>query len=103
MSEAAAIGVPHEIKGEAIVCFVVLRPEHEPAEWLRGQLVKAVVNRPGKIDRPEKVAFVTDLPKTRSAKIVRRLVRRTYLGEEGLEDLSSVQNPEALDAIARAQ
>jgi acetyl-CoA synthetase len=102
VSEAAAVGVPHEIKGEAIVCFVVLRPEQEPSEGLRGRLAQAVVDRLGKIDRPERVLFVTDLPKTRSAKILRRLVRQKYLGD-ALGDLSSVQNPEALDAIARAQ
>lgn len=101
VSEAAAVGVPHEIKGEAIVCFVVLRPKHEPSEGLRGKLAQAVVDRLGKIDRPESVLFVTDLPKTRSAKILRRLVRQKYLGDE-LGDLSSVQNPEALEAIARA-
>ena len=102
VSEAAAIGVPHEIKGEAIVCFVVLRPGHEPSEELRDELTRAVVGRLGKVDRPDKIFFVRDLPKTRSAKILRRLVRKRYLGEEDLGDLSSVQNPEALDEIATA-
>ena len=101
VSEAAAVGVPHEIKGEAIVCFVVLRPGHEPSEALRRRLARAAVDRLGKIGRPQRVMFVTDLPKTRSAKIVRRLVRQKYLGV-ALGDLSSVQNPEALEAIARA-
>ena len=101
VSEAAAIGAPHEIKGETIVCFVVLRPGHAPSEELRDQLSQAVVVRLGKIDRPDKILFVSDLPKTRSAKIVRRLVRQKYLGEE-LGDLSSVQNPEALAALESA-
>lgn len=102
-SEAAAVGVPHEVKGEAIVCFVVLQPGHTPSEQLRQELAQAVVDRLGKIDRPDRVLFVTDLPKTRSAKILRRLVRKKYLGEHDLGDLSSVQNPEALDAIAAAR
>lgn len=102
VSEAAAVGVPHEIKGEGIVCFVVLRPGETPSEPLRRELVQAVVARLGKIDRPERVFFVDDLPKTRSAKIVRRLVRATYLEETSLGDLSSVQNPDAIDAIRRA-
>jgi len=102
VSEAAAIGVPHEIKGEAIVCFVVLRPGHEPSDQLRSQLAEAVVQRLGKIDRPERILFVADLPKTRSAKILRRLVRAKYLRERDLGDLSSLQNPEALEAIAQA-
>ncbi len=102
VSEAAAIGVPHDIKGEAIVCFAVLRPGGEPSDELREQLAQAVVDRLGKIDRPERILFVTDLPKTRSAKILRRLVRAKYLGEHDLGDLASVQNPEALEAIVRA-
>jgi acetyl-CoA synthetase len=102
ISEAAAIGVPHELKGEAIVCFVVPRPDVEATEGLRSELVQAVVGRVGKIDRPERVLFVSDLPKTRSAKVVRRLVRDTYLGQKDLGDLASLQNPEALEAIARA-
>ncbi|HLB37168.1 MAG TPA: acetyl-coenzyme A synthetase, partial [Gemmatimonadales bacterium] len=103
VSEAAAIGVPHEIKGEAIICFVVLRPGHEPSDQLRSELAESVVQRLGKIDRPERILFVSDLPKTRSAKILRRLVRAKYLGEQDLGDLSSLQNPEALEAIARAR
>lgn len=102
VSEAAAIGVPHDIKGEAIVCFAVLRPGHEPSDELRHELAQAVVDRLGKVDRPERVLFVADLPKTRSAKILRRLIRAKYLEEPELGDLASVQNPEALQAIERA-
>lgn len=102
VSEAAAIGVPHEIKGEGIVCFAVLRPGVEPSDELRQELAQAVVDQLGKIDRPENVLFVTDLPKTRSAKILRRVVRAKYLGEPDLGDLSSLQNPDALEAIAQA-
>jgi acetyl-CoA synthetase len=65
-------------------------------------LAESVVQRLGKIDRPERILFVADLPKTRSAKILRRLVRAKYLGEQDLGDLSSLQNPEALEAIAQA-
>jgi len=102
VSEAAAIGVPHAIKGETIVCFAVLKPEVAPSDALREVLRDAVVARLGKVDRPEAVYFVSDLPKTRSAKIVRRLVRAVHLGETSLGDLSSVQNPDALEAIRRA-
>ncbi len=102
VSEAAAVGVPHEIKGEAIACFVVLRPSYEPSEELRLELAEAVVKRLGRIDRPEKVLFVSDLPKTRSAKILRRVVRAAYLGQTNLGDLSTLQNPEAIEAIFRA-
>jgi acetyl-CoA synthetase len=62
-----------------------------------------VVSALGKVDRPKAVLFVADLPKTRSAKILRRLIQRRYLGDAELGDLSSVANPEALDGIARAR
>jgi acetyl-CoA synthetase len=103
VSEAAAIGVPHEIKGEAIVCFAVLAAGVRATAALRDELRQAVVDRLGKVDRPEAVFFVSDLPKTRSAKIVRRLVRAVHLGETDLGDLTSLQNPEALEGIRRAE
>ena len=99
--EAAAVGVPHDIKGTGIVCFVVLGPGVERTDELARELEQAVVDRLGKVDRPERIEFVPDLPKTRSAKILRRMVRAVYLGEEP-GDLASVQNPEALDGIPRA-
>jgi acetyl-CoA synthetase len=100
-SEAAAIGVPHDIKGEGIVCFAVLKPGNERSEALRQALSDKVVEQLGKVDRPEKVLFVDDLPKTRSAKILRRMVRAVYLGEDP-GDLASVANPDALEAIKHA-
>jgi acetyl-CoA synthetase len=103
VSEAAAIGVPDEIKGTEVVCFVVLHESFEAGEDLRKELVQTVVNALGKVDRPKAVLFADDLPKTRSAKILRRLIQKKYLGDKDLGDLSSVANPEALDAIAAAK
>jgi acetyl-CoA synthetase len=102
VAQAAAVGVPHDVKGEAIVCFVVPQEGHAPSDKLREELVNAVVGRLGRVDRPDKVLFVADLPKTSGAKILRRLVRDTYLGREP-GDLSSVQNPDAMDAIRNAE
>lgn len=102
VSEAAAIGVPDELKGTEVVCFVVLHKQFKPSEELRKELVQTVVNALGKVDRPKAVLFAEDLPKTRSAKILRRLIQKKYLGEEDMGDLSSVANPEALEAIATA-
>lgn len=99
VSEAAAVGVPHQIKGESVVCFVVLRPSHTPSETMTRDLIDAVALRLGKLGRPEQVIYVEDLPKTRSAKILRRLIRAKYLGSDELGDLSSLQNPAALEAI----
>ncbi len=103
VSEAAAIGVPDALKGTEVVCFAVLHPHAQESESLREQLVQAVVAALGKVDRPKAVYFVDDLPKTRSAKILRRLVQKQHLGEPDLGDLSSVNNPSALLAIKNAR
>ncbi|MEC9475878.1 MAG: AMP-binding protein [Planctomycetota bacterium] len=103
VSEAAAIGVPDDLKGTELVCFVVLHPGVEEDESLRQQLVTQVVEALGKVDRPKSVYFVDDLPRTRSAKIVRRLIRSKHLKEGDLGDLSSIANPEALDAIGNCR
>jgi acetyl-CoA synthetase len=97
--EAAAIGVPHEVKGEEVVCFAVLREGYRASGDLRRELVEHVSTELGKALRPAEVHFVSALPKTRSAKIVRRIIRAKYLGEEDLGDLSSIENPSAIDEI----
>jgi len=101
VAEAAAIGVPHEIKGESVVCFAVLRPGQQASEALRAELVEEVVRSMGKAIRPERVLFARELPKTRSAKIMRRVVRATYLGKDP-GDLSSLDNPGGVKAISDA-
>jgi acetyl-CoA synthetase len=101
VAEAGVIGVPHEVKGEAIVCFVVLRPGQTPSEPLRKELAERVANQMGKALKPEKVLFTRDLPKTRSAKIMRRVIRATHLGREP-GDLSSLENPAAVTAVSEA-
>jgi len=101
VSEAAAIGVPHELKGEVVVCFVVLKPGVEASAELRDALLGAVTAQLGKALRPEHVYFVGDLPKTRNAKIMRRLIRAKYLGAN-LGDVSSLENPQAVEEIGRA-
>lgn len=99
VAEAAVIGVPHAIKGETLVCFVVLVPQAgEPSDKLAGELLDKVAKHLGGPLRPEKLFFVSALPKTRSGKIVRASIRRKYLGEP-TGDLSSVENPDALEAI----
>lgn len=100
VSEAAAIGVPDDLKGTELVCFVVLHSGQEETDDLRNELKAQVVEALGKVDRPRSIFFVDDLPKTRSAKIVRRLIRARHLGEKDLGDLTSVANPEALEGIA---
>jgi acetyl-CoA synthetase len=101
VQEAAAVGVPHEVKGETAWLFCVARPEAVPDAVLAAEVADRVAAQFGKAFRPERVVFVPALPKTRSAKIVRRAVRAVALGQDP-GDLSSVENPEALEAIARA-
>jgi len=101
VAEAGVVGVPHAVKGEAIVCFVVLRRDSAPSEPLRAELAERVAKQMGKALKPERVLFVRDLPKTRSAKVMRRVIRATYLGNEP-GDLSSLENPAALKAITEA-
>ncbi len=98
VSEAAAVGVPHEVKGEVAWVFCILRPGSEPSDELAADVRETVADALGKAFAPNRIIFVDALPKTRSAKIVRRAVRATALGEDP-GDLSSVENPEALDAI----
>jgi acetyl-CoA synthetase len=101
VAEAAAIGVPHELKGEVIWCYVVLKPGHEPSELLRQEVRARVVQGLGKSFAPEAIKFVRELPKTRNAKILRRAIRAVALGQEP-GDLSNLENPQALEEIARA-
>ena len=101
VAEAGVVGVPHQVKGEAIVCFVVLRPGQTPSEPLRAELAQRVARQMGKALKPERVLFTRDLPKTRSAKIMRRVIRATYLGKEP-GDLSSLENPAGVRAITEA-
>jgi acetyl-CoA synthetase len=97
--EAAAIGVPHALKGEAIVVFVVLRPEHAGSNALQGEISDTIARRLGRPLRPDAVRFVTDLPKTRNAKILRRVIRAAYLGYSDLGDLTALENPAAVSQI----
>jgi acetyl-CoA synthetase len=98
VAEAAAIGVPHEVKGETAWIFVALKPgAEEDADGIKAAVAAAL----GKAFAPERILFVSALPKTRSAKIVRRAVRAKALGEDP-GDLSTLENPETLEEIANA-
>jgi len=98
VAEAAAVGVPHEVKGEVPWLFCVLKPDARATE---GEVVAAVGDEVGKAFAPERVLFVPSLPRTRSAKIVRRAVRAAALRLDP-GDLSTLENPESLEAIRRA-
>ena len=98
VAESAAVGVPHDVKGEAIWCFVVTKPGVERDEGLSKALSSTVGEHLGKAFKPSRIVFVDELPKTRSAKIMRRTLRAVVLGKDP-GDLSSLENPSALDAV----
>jgi acetyl-CoA synthetase len=101
VTEAAAVGVPHDVKGEVAWVFCVLAPGHEPSDELAAEVGNLTAAELGKAFKPDRVLFVPALPKTRSAKIVRRAVRAAALGQDP-GDMSSVENPEAIQDLARA-
>jgi acetyl-CoA synthetase len=99
--DAAAVGMPDPVKGTAVVCVCVPRPDIA-LDAAAKSLSAAVVAGLGGAFRPAKVVFVPDLPRTRSSKLMRRVVRAAWLGEE-VGDLSTLVNPESVEAIRAAR
>ncbi len=95
---AAAIGIPDEVKGETIALYVVPAPGVVPDDALTEKVLAAVTGTMGKAFRPKAVRWVADLPRTRSAKIMRRVIKAVALGEEP-GDLSGLENPESLRGL----
>jgi len=102
VQEAATISIPHEVKGEAAICFVILKPGAQPSEALGRELRERIAQEMGRPLMPEAVKFVTALPKTRNAKIMRRVIKAAFLGKEP-GDLTALENPEAVQEIARSR
>jgi acetyl-CoA synthetase len=96
--EAAVVGVPDEIKGTKLVAFCVLKGEAE--ESLKESLVETVAREMGKPLAPSEIYFVKALPKTRNAKIMRRIIRAAYLGED-IGDISALENPQSIEEVRR--
>ncbi|MDQ1533747.1 MAG: acetyl-CoA synthetase [Actinomycetota bacterium] len=99
--EAAAVGVPDAVKGEGVWVFVVVVPGVAATDELRAELASLVVEHLGPSFRPSAVRFTTALPKTRSAKVLRRAIRSVVTGAAP-GDLSGLEDPETLDAVAHA-
>jgi acetyl-CoA synthetase len=98
VGEAAVIGKPDEIKGEVIVCFVSLRAGNEESDELKKELIKHVRTVLGPVASPEAIYFVKDVPKTRSGKIMRRVIKAKAMGQP-TGDISALANPDAVEAI----
>jgi acetyl-CoA synthetase len=101
VTECAAVGVPDEIKGEAVWLFCILAPHIQPTEELRLDVKRTVSEQLGRAFAPSQVRFVEELPKTRSAKILRRLIRAKVMGDD-LGDTSSLENPSAVQAVEKS-
>ncbi len=98
VSEAAVVGRPHDIKGEAIVAFVILKAGAQ-ADGLADELRSWVAEQLGSIAKPEEIRFTDGLPKTRSGKIMRRLVRSVARNEEITQDTSTLENPQIIEQM----
>ncbi|GAB6878125.1 AMP-binding protein [Halorubrum gandharaense] len=101
VNQAAVIGVPDDTTGTAVVAYVVLEPGVEPSDELREELRALVGEEHGKPFRPRELLFVEEFPKTQSGKIIRRALEAVYQGEDP-GDLSSMENPEALEKLKNA-
>jgi len=102
VAEAAVVGKPHDVKGEAIVAFVVLkgvRPDGAAAQEIARKLRDWVGQEIGPIAKPDEIRFGDNLPKTRSGKIMRRLLRALAKGEEITQDVSTLENPAILEQL----
>ncbi len=98
--ESAVVGYPHPIKGQSIYAYVILKDGDVDPETVRGEIVESVVDVIGKIARPEKIQFVSGLPKTRSGKIMRRILRKVAEGTaDNLGDTSTLLDPDVVDEI----
>jgi len=100
VAEAAVVGYPHDIKGTAIYAFVTLNAGEEGNDELRKELVKEVRHDIGALAAPEKIHFTPALPKTRSGKIMRRILRKIAEGQtSGFGDTSTLADPSVVDAL----
>ncbi|MCB6181958.1 acetate--CoA ligase [Leeia sp. TBRC 13508] len=102
VAEAAVVGKPHEIKGESVVAFVVLkgpRPSGEEAKKITANLREWVGSEIGALAKPDEIRYGDNLPKTRSGKIMRRLLRAVAKGEEITQDISTLENPTILKQL----
>jgi len=102
VAEAAVVGIPHEIKGQVPFAYVVLKEGVEPSDELKQELIKHVVKVIGPTAKPDDILFVSDLPKTRSGKIMRRILRGLAEKGEIIGDITTLRNPEVVHEIKEA-
>ncbi len=100
VAEAAVVGYPHDVKGQGIYCYVTLIAGHEPSEELKKELVQLCVKEIGPIAKPDLIQWAPGLPKTRSGKIMRRILRKVAANElDNLGDTSTLADPAVVDEL----
>jgi acetyl-CoA synthetase len=92
VAEAAVVGMPHEMKGQGIACFVTLEASRKPSEELKKELMAWVAKQIGALARPDQIRFTDALPKTRSGKIMRRLLKEVASGAEVKGDTTTLED-----------
>jgi acetyl-CoA synthetase len=103
VAEAAAVGRPDDLKGQALVAFVTLKPGNEPGEAMKKALAEHVAHEIGKFARPDDIRFADGLPKTRSGKIMRRLLKDVAAGRETQGDVSTLEDLNVLAKLRGAE
>ncbi|MGR9051476.1 MAG: AMP-binding enzyme, partial [Gammaproteobacteria bacterium] len=100
VAEAAVVGYPHDIKGQGIYAYVTLNAGVEPSETLKKELVELVKSEIGAIAKPDHIQWAPGLPKTRSGKIMRRILRKIAANDIGsLGDTSTLADPSVVDNL----
>ena len=100
VAESAVVGYPHDIKGQGIYAYVILKHEGANLDNVRAEIIETVIKQIGKIAKPDRIQFVPGLPKTRSGKIMRRILRKVAEGDtSNLGDTSTLLDPEVVDVI----
>ena len=100
--ESAVVGFPHEIKGQGIYAYVVVKDSNELPENIKKSIILSIENQIGKIAKPDKIQLVEGLPKTRSGKIMRRILRKIAEGEKSnFGDTSTLLDPELIEEIVK--
>ncbi len=104
VAESAVVGMPHEVKGQGIYAFVILKAGVEPSEELKKELVQHVRKEIGPIATPDKIQFAEGLPKTRSGKIMRRILKKIAAGEvKDLGDTTTLADPSVVEQLIKGR
>jgi acetyl-CoA synthetase len=92
VAEAAVVGIPHEMKGQGVAAFVTLRTGHSPGDQLKKDLIQTVAHQIGSLAKPDQIRFTDSLPKTRSGKIMRRLLKEVAAGNAVKGDTTTLED-----------